>query len=369
MAHPHTHSETAIQNGYILLADISGFDAYLSDVELEHAHGVVRELLELIVEQLTPTLQLASFEGDAVLAYAPKEDLPRGETLLELTEITYVAFRDRLKSIHRNNTCNCRACSTVDTLDLKFLVHYGEYLASPKNNEHIWLEGLDANLVRERLLKDQVQGDGAPRSYALFTEQSLKHLGVRPEGTRANRGSYPHMGEIETASMDLGERYDTLTAARHAYVSADDADIVIVKDFEAPASNLWEWLNEPEKRNRWMKWRTWKALQRPGGRTGIGASNHCAHGFGAIIETVVDWRPNDYYTVDFRQESLGIAMQITYQLEPSAIQNSTRLNTHVRLLDTNLKWLTHPAIKLGLPAVFNLDFDTLGEMISMNPLD
>ncbi|MFN2221111.1 MAG: DUF2652 domain-containing protein, partial [Candidatus Promineifilaceae bacterium] len=113
--------------GYLLLADISGFDAYLANVELDHANDVLKELLELVVDSLSPPMQIASIHQDAVLAYQLQQEVSRGEGMLELTEATYMAFRDRLKSIARNNTCDCRACQAVPTLDLKFLVHYGEF--------------------------------------------------------------------------------------------------------------------------------------------------------------------------------------------------------------------------------------------------
>ena len=78
--------ETKTQHGYLILADISGFTTYLAGVELEHAHEILTELLELIVERFRPALTIAKLEGDAVFAYAPESSMPRGETLLELIE-------------------------------------------------------------------------------------------------------------------------------------------------------------------------------------------------------------------------------------------------------------------------------------------
>jgi hypothetical protein len=69
-----------------LLADLSGFTAYLAGVELDHAQGVVRDLLEVVVARLAPPLSLAGLEGDGVFAYAPAAHLLRGETLLEVVE-------------------------------------------------------------------------------------------------------------------------------------------------------------------------------------------------------------------------------------------------------------------------------------------
>ncbi|MFX0049591.1 MAG: DUF2652 domain-containing protein, partial [Candidatus Hermodarchaeota archaeon] len=277
------------KTGYLLLADISGFDAYLAGVELDHAQGVVQELLELIIHQLTPPLYLASLEGDGVLTYAPEAKITRGESLIELSEATYVVFRDRVKAIHRNNTCDCRACQAVPSLDLKFLVHFGDYSVRSGLAGNVELGGLDANLVRNRLLKDQVGDIKETDAYILFTDQSLAHIGIQPDGMARAAGEYPHLGEVKTALLDLQPRYEALTEARHAYVTPEDADLVLTHDYPVPPAILWDWLNDPDKRTRWMVFRTWTPGLRPGGRTGIGARNHCAHGLGVLLETVQDW--------------------------------------------------------------------------------
>jgi len=40
------------QHGYLLLADISGYTSYLSKVELDHAHEILTDLLESIVNRV-----------------------------------------------------------------------------------------------------------------------------------------------------------------------------------------------------------------------------------------------------------------------------------------------------------------------------
>src|SRR3972149_11044194 len=74
---------TLTQHGYLVLADISGYTSFVAATELEHAHDILTELLELILGQLTPTLTLSKLEGDAVFAYAAEARVPRGETVLE----------------------------------------------------------------------------------------------------------------------------------------------------------------------------------------------------------------------------------------------------------------------------------------------
>ena len=95
--------------GYLVLADISGYTSYLAGTELTHAQEILTDLLETIVGQLTPALSFSKLEGDAVFAYASDGALARGETLVELIENTYAAFRGRQEAMHRRTTCECSA--------------------------------------------------------------------------------------------------------------------------------------------------------------------------------------------------------------------------------------------------------------------
>src|SRR6266851_5323812 len=119
--------EQKMQHGYLMLADISGYTSYLAGVELDHAHEILSDLLETIVGSLKSLLTIAKLEGDAVFGYVPEALVGRGETLFELVESTYAAFRDRQEAVRRRTTCDCNACRAIPALDLKFMTHYGSY--------------------------------------------------------------------------------------------------------------------------------------------------------------------------------------------------------------------------------------------------
>jgi hypothetical protein len=358
--------DKSIQHGYILLADISGFDAYIAKAELEHAQGVITELLELIVGNLSPLMHLASLEGDAALTYASDVEVPRGETILELLESTYVEFRDRLESIYRNNTCNCRACQNVPSLDLKFFVHYGEYIAQPVEGGGVELGGLDANLIRERLLKDQVTSMNGKEAFILFTGQGLERIGLEARGMVTNCSSYPYLGEIRTAQLDLKRRYQERLEKRRSFISNKEADFSLTHDFDVPNYVLWDWLNDPEKRSQWMKWRRWSAGIRPWGRIGVGARNHCAHGLGTLIETILDWRPYKYFTVESRQDSIGFSILQSFNLPPLSNGTQTRLSLHSRLQKVGALWMIRQPLNKVLARLWKFDYERLEKIISEN---
>jgi uncharacterized protein YndB with AHSA1/START domain len=307
--------ENRTQHGYLILADISGYSSFVAKSELEHAHDILSELLELILKRLMTIFSLSKLEGDAIFAYALEEKLRRGETLLELIESTYTAFKDQQAAIHRRTTCQCNACRNIPSLDLKFIAHYGAYIVQSigGNREMV---GNDVNLIH-RLLKNHVAEESGWRGYALFTDQALAHVGLKPDGLQEMHETYD-TGEINIFVTDLYDRYQTLRDLRRVMVDRSEADLYYEIDYPAPPPVVWDWLNDPHKRLKWeYADRHMFPIFMPKGRTNVGAVNHCLHGNNVtMVETVLDWRPFDYFTVTQDVPQAAI-MTITFQLLPT----------------------------------------------------
>jgi uncharacterized protein YndB with AHSA1/START domain len=304
-----------IQHGYLILADISGYTSFLAGTELEHAQEILSDLLETIVVRFKSLLTISKLEGDAVFAYAPVSKITRGETLLELVESTYVAFRDRREASHRRTTCECNACRATPTLDLKFFIHHGEYFIQTVAGIRE-LVGSDVNLIH-RLLKNHVSEATGWRAYALFTEQGLSHTGLQPDGLHPQPEAYEHLGEVNTYSLNLHPRYRDIVAARRVFLPPEEAHALIRLDFSAPPPVLWEWFNDPRKRGLWMHSEI-VPVARVGGRSGPGARNHCVHGKNeVVVEDVLDVRPFDYFTVAHTPRGLPATLLMTYHFTPS----------------------------------------------------
>jgi Protein of unknown function (DUF2652) len=290
---------TITQYGYFVLADISGYTSYLAGVELDHAHEILTDLLELILSKLKTLLMIVQLEGDAVFAYIPEIKIPRGETLLELIENTYVSFRDRITSSKRHTTCPCHACQEMNTLDLKFIIHCGDYIVQNVMGIHE-LVGSDVNLAH-RLLKNHVGEATGWRAYVLLT-----------------------------FSYDLQSRYKEIIEARRVFVSPEDALVVLARDYPVSAPVLWDWLNDPRRRNLYaQRGSEFRSIFLPHGRRGVGAITHCTHGAQiSMKETVLDWKPFDYFTVE-RDSGKLIGVQImTFLLTPLE-SGGTRLNLNL----------------------------------------
>ena len=319
---------TVPQHGYLVIADISGYTSFIAKTELEHSHEILSELLGLLVETFKPLMTISKLEGDAVFAYAAEEKISRGETLLEFLENMYVAFRDKQLSMKQATTCTCLACQNIPTLDLKFIVHHGDYIVQ-RVGEIRELVGSDVNLIH-RLTKNHVAEATGWRAYLLITEQCLDHLKLKLVNTHTQIESYEYLGEVTTHSMDLHKRYDELVSDRRIFLTEETADVVFSVDYPVPPHVAWSWYQTPEKRNIVMPMVHWYAGDRPRGRGGVGASNHCAHGGGVSTEVVVDWRPFEYSTTESYEKGKKTFVE-TERFEPLP-NGGTRMHVLAKMI-------------------------------------
>ena len=305
---------TTTQHGYLVIADISGYTSFVAKTELEHSNEILSDLLELLVNKFKPLMTISKLEGDAVFAYAGEGVFSRGETLIEFIESTYVAFRDKQVSMKRATTCTCNACRNIPTLDLKFFAHHGDFIVQNVANIRE-LVGSDVNLVH-RLTKNHIAESTGWRAYMLLTEKCLDHLKLNLDDTHVQVEEYEHLGEIKTYNLDLHKRYKEITDSRRIMIAEKDADLVVSVDFPTPPAVTWEWLQDPTKRNMWANGHIrWSLGERPKGRAGKGASNHCAHGKTLSTEVTLDWRPFDYSTTDSFENGKKTFSE-TFRFEP-----------------------------------------------------
>jgi class 3 adenylate cyclase len=108
----------------LLIADISGYTAYLSGTELEHAQDVISDFIDNVVGALEPIFELVATEGDAVFVVAPLAEL-NGQLVLDIIDACYFGFRRHSRSVTLATTCRCNACRLIPSLDLKFVAHAG----------------------------------------------------------------------------------------------------------------------------------------------------------------------------------------------------------------------------------------------------
>lgn len=328
-------NKSAIEHGYPLLADISGFVPFVTESEIEHANEIISELLGFIAAKVNSLFTVVQIDGDAIFAYAPQERIFRGEAIFELIESTYTAYKDQLLQVSRVRTCSCNACRNTSKLDLKFAVHYGEYISN-EFQKQFDLIGLAPYFIRKREWKEPVKESTQWHGYALFTEDSLNQLKLQPDDLQVME--IPG-GSVRTFGLNLEARYKSMLAQRRVKIIPEEALHSFTLDFPISQGALWNWINDPDKRTQWYILH-WSAQSRPGGRTGAGAVNHCYHGIGSdALETILDWRPFEYFTSEFRVRPSNIRLQETFIFEQTGDKTS-RLHVSVKPAEEKTGWLT-----------------------------
>ncbi|UCD80877.1 MAG: hypothetical protein JSW26_05450 [Desulfobacterales bacterium] len=68
---PSDDSLDGTHAGYFVIGDISGYTGFLTNNELAHAHGILAEISDLLIEKLSAPLRFVELEGDAVFVFAP----------------------------------------------------------------------------------------------------------------------------------------------------------------------------------------------------------------------------------------------------------------------------------------------------------
>lgn len=298
------------KKGYFILADITGFTSFVAGSELEHSQLILSQILNLIVNKFTPQFNLIEIEGDAVFLYAPVEKFSRGEIILEMVESTYYEFRDTKASFRRLIVCNCKACEMASGLDLKFIIHSGEYILNEVAGKAKPM-GTSINTVH-RLSKNKVIDSTGWSAYVLFTKECLGSLSFEPSDIHSQTENYEHIGDVQTCSLNLDNKYKEFISNRKIYLTKETSDYFVERSYSVSPAVLWEWVNNPKKRSQWLEVTDWNPMDRPFGRTGKGATNHCTNS--NFIENILDYHPFDYYTSELRGKNM--IFRLTGKFDP-----------------------------------------------------
>ena len=313
------------QQGYLLIADISGYTMYLSQSELEHAQEVLQVLLELLIDHTKPPLAISRTAGDAVISYGLQDSFLQGQTFVELIEDTYVAFRRRIDLMVLNNACQCNACANIATLDLKFFVHYGAF-AIQQLGGHDELVGSDVNLIH-RLLKNSVTEQTGIRAYTLYTDAAIRQLALDGicEKLVAHQEAYEHLGEVTVWVQDMHPVWQTKKETLRISIPPDRIALQVSAEIALPPHQVWDYLAQPAYRSLIVGSDRQEILERKAGRIDAGSQFQCYHGDQIIMQTVIQWRPFEQMTTRDLVPIPGthITIVMDYSLEPC--EHGTRL--------------------------------------------
>jgi len=244
--------------------------------------------LGVAVDQLSGVASLAKLEGDA--AFCVSTSIPNADATMAALYGCYDAFRRHLRDAQHLTTCTCAACSQMSSLDLKVVVHAGEYV-NQRVAGRVEVAGSDV-IVVHRLLKNSV----AKRGYALVTDAAARatELPLDRWGYAAQREDVEDVGAIDVHVLDLAELW-AAEQARIAVVVPEEGSRVLTYDLPGPVPAVWDWMSDPQKRRLWNGADSITA-EDSDGPSGVGTVNHCVHGRARINEEIVDWKPYSYCT-------------------------------------------------------------------------
>ncbi len=308
------------ESGFLVIADLTGYTAYLSGSEIEHAPAIAGDLLETIVGRLEPPFRLAKFEGDAAFLFV-EDGRAEGSLLLDAIEAAYLAFRRRLRSIDQATTCDCNSCRLAPRLDLKLFIHHGTFVRGRIAGRDE-LAGPDVILVH-RLLKGAGAVEARGSGFALFTAAAVAAVGLDPDalGLRSGEESIEHLGRFHTFTLDLEARWQSESWKRRLDITDADLAFGIDRTLAGEPSVVWAHLTSPALRARWEGL---IVTEEPsaGGRRGVGTTAQCVTGRLATLEEIVDWRPYDRVAWRLTVPGLG-PIAASAELDPT--ETGTRL--------------------------------------------
>lgn len=350
--------------GYFVIADISGYTRFVTENDLEHAQGVLNDVITLLIERLGAPLEFVELEGDAVFVYARDAAVVNAERLLDLMEACYAAFRLRVEQMVRNTTCPCSACRAIPSLDLKCVAHHGRY-ATQNTPKGLQLVGSDVTLVH-RLLKNRVIESTGIRAYALLTEAFVERAYPPAEATGSGATGVQgacklpeHLEEVEsfgtvrTRVLDLAACVERHRARFRENLDALPIDMEIVTPLPVPASFVWGYITDPVLRLRWQTdIRSVRSVPADNGRTDIGSSSHCDHAGYLMEHRIVDWQPFSRITKHSRSTGSSITKPPPCQADfffTDQPDGTCVLRFVVRLRDVGV--FTRTVFKLVLPLV------------------
>ena len=176
------------ENGFLLIADISGYTEFIKLHNLakkpvfgaalaknfeSHASIIVADLLETVIDEVEPSLKLNKLEGDAAFFFSNgKIGSTSGDEIVEVMAKANSAFNKKLSDLAFVQACGCEPCTQSKNLRLKICAHKGNFsLNKIRNFEE--LSGEDV-ILTHRMLKNDINSS----EYWLVTDSFHKTLNL-----------------------------------------------------------------------------------------------------------------------------------------------------------------------------------------------
>jgi uncharacterized protein YndB with AHSA1/START domain len=275
-----------LQEGALVLADISGYSTFIAQTEVDHSWSIMHELLDTMVRSLRGRMDVSQVEGDAILFVSGLTT----EEVVDALEHTFIAYHRRLRDMQAVTTCPCGACASIGMLKLKFVVHHGRF-SRQRLGAVEQLHGADV-IVAHRLLKNKVPS----KEYLLVTDAVLAHL---PEEKRAT--FTPHEEEFDVGAISGGYReiadlWVQAEAAERKRVEPEEAMVTSDITVDAPIELVYAEMLKPQVMQRYLFAEDVETVPGARGET-LASEFHCHHGGEVVTMRVVSLVPGSELTL------------------------------------------------------------------------
>ena len=260
-----------LQEGALVLADISGYSKFIAQTEVDHSWSILHELLDTMVRSMQGRMDVAQVEGDAILFVT---GLSTTE-VIQSVDSTFVAFHRRLRAMQAVTTCPCAACATIGILKLKFVVHHGRFSRQRLGTVE-QLHGADV-IVAHRLLKNRVPS----KEYLLVTDAVLERLPAEMTQAFTPHAEESDVGPISGGYREMGPVWALARSSERQRVTPEEAIVNSEVTVDAPRELVYRLMLRPAIMQRYL---FSDDVDKVDGARGedLGSEFHCHHG-GAMV--------------------------------------------------------------------------------------
>jgi len=304
--------------GYIAIADISGYTAFVADTEIEHSREILAELLEVTSRELERHLRLSRVQGDALVCVGEEDEV------IPCLEDAFLSFHRRVRAMVAATTCPCNACRSVPNLTLKFVAQHGTY-STVSVRGTVDLVGSDVNIAF-RLLKNHVPS----HEYILATNSVLERLPALARERFVPISEDYDLGHVEAGYRDLHDLRERAYQQLTQRVTPRDADFTLTATLDAPPADVYAELVKPSTMQR-VAGAPNITLKSGARGTLANAAYHCEHGANrkSIFEVIRDDPPRELTMWMYGD---GPEAYATYTFEPLGAER-TRLRLALRIVN------------------------------------
>lgn len=233
----------------LFIPDISGFTDFIHQTEIRHSQHIISELLEIMIDANELDMQLAEIEGDALFFYKFR-NIPAIEEILRQVKKIYLHFHQHLRLYENRRICQCGACTSAESLELKFVAHCGVFDFINVKGKHKPIG--ESVITIHRLLKNKIDSN----EYLLLTKDLFDHSGYSNlEGWHNLSDIYEHIGEIEYMYRSISHFKKELPDLPEIVVDNIHNPLVVEfdTDVKAPVLDTYELLTNFNLRKLWTK--------------------------------------------------------------------------------------------------------------------